>query len=374
MGVTTIIIASLILFSLIAGGLYFIKKAKEQDSTTSETVNAVKVGSTSTIDPTIEKKPKRSFFKRRRSSDIMEVDTHYDHTLDQEPLTTADLLKKVRKIEIKTKGLSKQIFSGEYHSAFKGRGMSFSEVRGYHYGDDVRNIDWNVTARTGEAHIKVFEEERELTVMLLIDISRSSYFGTTAQMKNEYITEICAVLAFSAINNNDKVGVIFFSDQIEKFIPPKKGKTHILRIIRELLDINPKGNGTDIGHALEYFNNMIKKRSICFLLSDFLSKGYETPLRIVARRHDLIGIHLYDPKEVELPNVGLINAIDAETGEMNWVDTSSRVVRQQYKQWFDENQDYFKSQFLKSGASSLSIQTTESYVDALHHFFQSRSR
>lgn len=304
----------------------------------------------------------------------MQVDAHYDHTLDQEPLTTADLLKKVRKIEIKTKGLSKQIFSGEYHSAFKGRGMSFSEVRGYHYGDDVRNIDWNVTARTGETHIKVFEEEREMTVMMLVDISRSSFFGTSPQMKNEYITEICAVLAFSAINNNDKVGVLFFSDQIELFIPPKKGKKHILRIIRELLHITPKGQGTDIGHALQYFNNMVKKRSICFVLSDFLSKDYETPLRIAAQRHDLIGIHLYDPKEAALPNVGLINAQDAETGEVGWIDTSSQAVREQYATWFQDNLDYFKSQFLKSGASSMSMDTTSSYVDALHHFFKGRSK
>ncbi len=310
----------------------------------------------------------------RTNTKAQNVDAHYDHTLDDEPLTTAELLKKVRKIEIKTKGLSKQIFSGEYHSAFKGRGMSFSEVRSYQYGDDVRNIDWNVTARVGEPHIKIFEEERELTVMLLVDISRSSFFGTTAQMKNEYITEICAVLSFSAINNNDKVGVIFFSDKIEKFIPPKKGKTHILRIIRELLDIKPKGRGTDIGQALEYFNNMVKKRSICFLLSDFLSKGYETPLRIAARRHDLIGIHLYDPTEAALPNVGLINAEDAETGQLSWIDTSSKKVRQQYEDWFEDNQAYFKSQFLKSGAGTLSIQTTASYVDALHHFFQGRSR
>jgi uncharacterized protein (DUF58 family) len=288
-------------------------------------------------------------------------------------METSELIKKVRKIEIKSKGLSKHIFSGEYHSAFKGRGMSFSEVRAYQYGDDVRNIDWNVTARSGEPHIKVFEEERELTVMLLIDISRSAFFGTTKQMKNEYITEISAVLAFSAINNNDKVGVLFFSDRIEKFIPPKKGKSHILRIIRELLDIEAEGKGTDIGKALEYFNNVVKKRSICFLMSDFMSQGYESPLRIAARRHDLIGIHLYDPREEHLPNVGLIRAEDAETGELRWIDTASQQVRERYENWFQENYQYFRSNFLRSGADTMSISTTGSYVDALHQFFQRRS-
>lgn len=288
-------------------------------------------------------------------------------------METSELLKKVRKIEIKSKGLSKHLFSGEYHSAFKGRGMSFSEVRSYQYGDDVRNIDWNVTARSGEPYIKVFEEERELTVMLLIDISRSSFFGTSAQMKNEYITEISAVLAFSAINNNDKVGVLFFSDRIEKFIPPKKGKSHILRIIRELLDIEPIGKGTDIGKALEYFNNVVKKRSICFMLSDFMSKGYESPLRVAARRHDLIGIHLYDPREEQLPNVGLIRAEDAETGELRWIDTASQQVRARYENWFKENHQYFRNNFLRSGADTMSISTTGSYVDALHQFFQRRS-
>jgi len=288
-------------------------------------------------------------------------------------METSELLKKVRKIEIKSKGLSKHLFSGEYHSAFKGRGMSFSEVRGYQYGDDVRNIDWNVTARTGDAHVEVFEEERELTVMLLIDISRSAYFGTTELMKNEYITEICAVLAFSAINNNDKVGVLFFSDQIEKYIPPKKGKMHILRIIRELLNITPQGRGTNIGLALEYFNNVVKKRSICFLLSDFMSQNYEAPLRVVARRHDLIGVHLFDPREEELPNVGLIRAEDAETGELRWIDTGDKQVRARYHQWFADNQAYFRTQFLRSGADTISVATTDSYVTALHKFFQRRS-
>ena len=288
-------------------------------------------------------------------------------------METSELLKKVRKIEIKTKGLSKHIFSGEYHSAFKGRGMSFSEVRSYQYGDDVRNIDWNVTARTGEPHVKVFEEERELTVMLLVDVSQSSYFGTVNQLKKEIITEICAVLAFSAINNNDKVGVIFFSDRIEKFIPPKKGKQHILRIIRELLDLEPTGRGTDIALTLQYFNNVVKKRSICFVLSDFMAKEYENPLRIAARRHDIVGIKLFDPREEKLPNVGLMRALDVETGQSRWIDSSSKRVRNRYHQWFNQHRDYFKSNFLKSGADSIQISTQESYVNALLKFFKKRS-
>lgn len=289
-------------------------------------------------------------------------------------METAELLKKVRKIEIKTKGLTKHIFSGEYHSAFKGRGMSFSEVRSYQYGDDVRNIDWNVTARTGEPFVKVFEEERELTVMLLVDLSRSAFFGTVEQMKNELLTEICAVLAFSAITNNDKVGVFLFSDRIEKFIPPKKGRQHILRIIRELIDIEPVGKGTDIGGALQYFNNVIKKRSICFVLSDFMTKGYEDALRIAKRRHDIVGIQMTDPREAEIPNIGLIRALDGETGEMRWIDTSSRRVREHYVNWFKENNQYFKTTFLRSGADAVSIRTDEPYVNALMKFFQKRSK
>ncbi len=288
-------------------------------------------------------------------------------------METAEILKKVRKIEIKTKGLTKHIFSGEYHSAFKGRGMSFSEVRAYQYGDDVRNIDWNVTARTGEPFIKVFEEERELTVMLLVDMSRSAYFGTVNQMKNEILIEISAVLAFSAINNNDKVGVIIFTDKIEKFIPPKKGRQHILRIIREMIDFSPSGSGTNIAAALQYFNNVIKKRSICFILSDFMTKGYTDALRIAKRRHDIIGIKMTDPAEEELPDVGLIMAQDAETGEMRWVDTSARKVREAYKRWYQENNQFFKSTFLRSGADAVNIRTTEPYDIALHKFFQKRA-
>lgn len=288
-------------------------------------------------------------------------------------METTELLKKVRKIEIKTKGLSKHIFSGEYHSAFKGRGMSFSEVRSYQYGDDVRNIDWNVTARTGEPYVKIFEEERELTVMLLIDVSQSAYFGTVNQFKQGLITEISAVLSFSAIQNNDKVGVIFFTDKIEKFIPPKKGKQHILRIIRELIDFHPQDTGTDLGEAIRFFNNVIKKRSICFLLSDFMTKGYAAPLRIAARRHDLVGIHLHDPREADLPNAGLLRARDAETGELVWLDTSSRRVRQEHTAWFNDNFNYFKTTFARSGVDSVSIRTDEPYVTALLNFFKKRS-
>ncbi|MFK7935169.1 MAG: DUF58 domain-containing protein [Saprospiraceae bacterium] len=284
-------------------------------------------------------------------------------------METAELLKKVRKIEIKTKGLSKHIFSGEYHSAFKGRGMSFSEVRDYQYGDDVRNIDWNVTARTGEAHVKIFEEERELTVMLLVDVSQSAFFGTVNQMKTELITEISAVLAFSATNNNDKVGVIFFSDKVEKFIPPKKGKPHILRIIRELINFEPKSSGTDLGVALRYFNNLIKKRSICFVLSDFLTKDYESPLRIAARRHDIIGIQIIDPREETLPNVGLIRAVDAETGEMNWLDTGLSTVRERYSQWFVDNYDYYRDVFVKAGADRLSLRIPSEVEKAKESFY-----
>ena len=289
-------------------------------------------------------------------------------------METAELLKKVRKIEIKTKGLSRHIFSGEYHSAFKGRGMSFSEVRSYQYGDDVRNIDWNVTARTGEPHIKVFEEERELTVILLIDVSRSAFFGTGEQMKNDMITELCAVLSFSASNNNDKVGVVFFSDQVEKFIPPKKGKQHILRIIRELLDFKPVSKHTNIGMALEYFNNVVKKRCICFMLSDFIADGYDTALRIAARRHDVIGMHIFDPKEQELPNVGLIRVVDAETGQLKYLDTSSAKVRNAQKDWFDKNRSYFKSAFAKSGADLISLPTDVPYTSQLLNFFKKRAK
>jgi len=287
-------------------------------------------------------------------------------------MEASELLKKVRKIEIKVKGLSKHIFSGEYHSTFKGRGMSFSEVREYQYGDDVRNIDWNVTARYNQPFIKIFEEERELTVMVLVDVSPSSLFGTVNQMKNETITEICAVLAFSAMSNNDKVGVIFFSDKIEKFIPPKKGKTHVLRIIRELLNFEPEGRGTDLSVALQYLNNFLKKRSIAFVLSDFMTAEYEDALRVAARRHDITGIHLYDPAEQELPPVGLIHTLDPETSEQLWIDTSDKRTRERYEERFKTNYGYFKNTFLKSNSGVVSIKTDESYVNALLKYFKRR--
>lgn len=289
-------------------------------------------------------------------------------------MDTTELLKRVRKIEIKTRGLSSHLFAGEYHSAFRGRGMSFSEVREYAYGDDVRLIDWNVTARTGRPHIKVFEEERELTVVLLIDLSASAFFGSTGQMKDELITELCAVLAFSAINNNDKVGVVFFSDRVEQFIPPKKGRRHILRIIRELVNFRPEGKASDISGALRYFNNLVKKRSICFLISDFMAEGYGKALSIVSRRHDLVGIHLYDPLEARLPPVGLIRARDPETGRELILNTWSAQVRRSYEERYQAYFDYFRESFRKAGADHLSIRTDESYVRALHQFFQSRSR
>ncbi len=287
-------------------------------------------------------------------------------------METAELIRKVRRIEIKTKGLSQHLFSGEYSSAFKGRGMSFSEVRNYFPGDDVRTIDWNVTARTNEAHVKVFEEERELTVMLVIDVSRSSLFGTSQQMKNEFITEVAAVLAFSAIHNNDKVGVIFFSDKVEKFIPPKKGKQHILRIIREMLDLEPESKGTDLGVALRYLNNIVKKRSIVFILSDFLTKDYEQPLRISAKRHDIVGIRIHDQREAELPNVGLINMTDAETGRDLWIDTSDKSLREKYKRHNEELVKEFTQQFSKLGKDTVSIRTDASYEKALLGFFKGR--
>jgi len=287
-------------------------------------------------------------------------------------METAELLKKVRKIEIKTRGLSNHIFAGEYHSAFKGRGMSFSEVREYQYGDDVRAIDWNVTARFNHPYIKIFEEERELTVMLLIDVSQSSFFGTTNQMKNEMITEICAVLAFSAINNNDKVGIIFFSEKIEKFIPPKKGKKHILRIIRELLNFKPYNKGTNIQEVLRYLNNVMKKRSIVFILSDFMDKDYEDSLRIATKKHDVAGIHVFDTRDHSLPNIGLVRMVDAETNQVMWVDTAKKKVRDSYKNWYEHNYKYFKETFLKGGADMVSIGTNESYVEALLKFFKNR--
>ena len=245
-------------------------------------------------------------------------------------MNTSALLKKVRKIEIKTKGLSKHIFAGEYNTAFKGKGMAFSEVREYLTGDDVRSIDWNVTARYNTPFVKVFEEEREMTVMLIIDLSASGNFGTQKQFKRELATELAAILAFSAINNNDKVGVIFFTDKMEKFIPPKKGKSHILRIIREVLAFKPTGKGTDIAGALKYFSAVIKKRSICFIMSDFMSKEFDKPLKIASKKHDLIALRIYDKREDILPNIGLLTMQDTENGEIFFVDTSSKKVRDNF--------------------------------------------
>lgn len=287
-------------------------------------------------------------------------------------MDTQTLLQKVRRIEIKTRGLSKHLFSGEYHSAFKGRGMSFSEVRDYTYGDDVRNIDWNVTARTGTPFIKVFEEERELTMMLMIDVSASNFFATRHALKIDLYTEIAAVLAFSAINNNDKVGLILFSDTVEKYIPPKKGKQHILRIIRELINFEPDSGATNIGEALRYFNNVVKKRSICFILSDFISDAYDAPIKIASKRHDVIGLRVYDQFEVDPPKSGIIRAEDPETGQMNWLDLSSRAHREALKSHFEHYQKYFRSTLPKSGADLLQLSTEEDYVKALLKFFKSR--
>jgi uncharacterized protein (DUF58 family) len=289
-------------------------------------------------------------------------------------LTIKDILGKVRKIELKTKGLSSMEFSGSYKTAFKGRGMSFSEVRLYQYGDDVRNIDWNVTARTGEPHIKVFEEEREQTFMLLIDVSGSAFFGTNVQTKNEFIAEVAATLAFSAISNNDKVGVIFFSNKIEKYLAPKKGHNHILRIIRDLLFLEPKEKGTDVGLALKYLTNLVKRRCTTFLISDFLSKDYENALKVAANRHDVVGIHIYDIREAELPDVGLLPVADAEGGTIKWVDTGSAAVRENYKKRFEENKSFFMNTFNKMGADTLSMATGDSYVKALRQFFKERRR
>lgn len=289
-------------------------------------------------------------------------------------MDTAEILKKVRKIEIKTKELSKHLFSGEYNSTFKGRGMSFSEVRGYQYGDDIRNIDWNVTARTGDPHIKVFEEERELTVMFLIDMSKSSFFGTVTQFKSEINTEICATLAFSALTNNDKVGAILFTDQVEKYIPPKKGRQHVLRIIRELIYFEPAHQRTDISEALIYLNNVIKKKTICFILSDFMAEGYEAALRIASKRHDIIGVKVFDDLEEKLPNIGLLKVIDAETGQSSLIDTSSMEVREKYNTFFSEHNDYYQQAFQKLGASVIDINTKEDYVKHLLKFFKSRHK
>ena len=287
-------------------------------------------------------------------------------------METKDLLKKVRKIEIKTRGLSRQIFAGEYHSAFKGRGMTFSEVREYQYGDDIRNIDWNVTARFNHPYVKVFEEERELTVMLLIDVSGSGDFGTQVQMKQTLITEIAAVLSFSAIENNDKIGVILFSDRIEKFIPPKKGRKHILRIIRELLECNPQSKGTDISESLRFLTNAIKKRCTAFLISDFRDKGYARSLQIANNKHDVAALHVFDRRETSLPSVGLLRVLDAETRMERWIDTSKNRIRENYAIKWNSHLEIMKEIFSRAGVDSVSIHTGEDYVKPLIRLFKRR--
>jgi uncharacterized protein (DUF58 family) len=287
-------------------------------------------------------------------------------------MDASEIFKKVRKIEIKTRGLSNQIFSGQYHSIFKGRGMAFSEVREYQYGDDIRNIDWNVTARFNHPYIKTYEEERELTVMLLIDVSGSNDFGTKNAMKEDLITEIAAVLAFSAIQNNDKVGVIFFSNQIEKFIPPKKGTSHILRIIRELVDFKTKNQGTNIGESLRFLTNAIKKRCTAFVLSDFMDRKFEEAIQIANNKHDVIAIRIYDPREIVLPDIGLTKFKDAETGRNIWVDTSNSATRKIYENWFSENETYLKRIFIKSGVDVAKVRTDEDYVKPLINLFKRR--
>ena len=289
-------------------------------------------------------------------------------------METSDLLKRVRQIEIKTRGLSNNIFAGQYHSAFKGKGMSFSEVREYQYGDDVRDIDWNVTARYNKPFVKVFEEERELTVMLLIDVSNSLDFGTVKQLKKDMVTEIAAALAFSAIQNNDKIGVIFFSDRIEKFIPPKKGRKHILYIIRELLDFKPESKRTDIKIAVEYLTNVIKKRCTTFMISDFIDENdFRNALTIANRKHDIVAIQVYDRRMAELPDVGLMKVRDAETGHEQWIDTSSRALRRAHNDWWIQRQGVLNETFTKSNVDSVSIRTDQDYVKSLLNLFAKRN-
>jgi len=287
---------------------------------------------------------------------------------------TQELLKKVRKIEIKTRGLSNHLFSGEYHSAFKGRGMAFSEVREYQVGDEIRTIDWNVTARFNHPYVKVFDEERELTVMLLMDVSASENFGTQNQQKQDLATELCAVLAFSAIQNNDKVGVIFFSDKIEKFIPPKKGRSHILMIIRELIDFKPENKGTDVGVALKYFTSVIKKKCTAFIISDFISPAFENELKIANRKHDIIALRLYDKHEEEFPDLGLIPIRDEESGQLMWVNTSDRDVRAAFKTEANKRNAILKDAFSRSGVDVASIGTHEPYVKPLMNLFKKREK
>lgn len=289
-------------------------------------------------------------------------------------MNASSLLKKVRKIEIKSKGLSNHIFAGEYHTAFKGTGMAFSEVREYQSGDDIRSIDWNVTARYNTPFVKIFEEEREMTVMLLIDVSASGDFGTNKQYKKDLATEIAAVLAFSAIKNNDKVGVIFFSDRIEKFIIPKKGKSHILRIIREIVSLEPDSKGTDVSMALEYFNSVIKKRSICFLLSDFTSTPFSKPLKIASKKHDIVGVRIHDKRESEMPNIGLVPMQDMETDKLVYVDTSNKEIRLNYSKTRSQKIKELNKIFETNGVDLVQISTGEDYVKPLVNFFKRRGK
>lgn len=283
-----------------------------------------------------------------------------------------ELIKNVRKIEIKSKGLSNHLFAGEYHTAFKGKGMSFSEVRDYHFGDDIKNIDWNVTARLNAPFVKIFEEERELTVMLVVDISPSLFLGSVRRQKNQLIAELCAVLSFSAIANNDKVGLLLFSDKIDQFIPPKKGKSHILLIIRTLLNLESKGKSTNLGDALAFINNVVKKKSIIFIISDFLTSGFEKQLSHAKKRHDTVGLQVYDPIDADLPNLGLIEVLDVESGQKKWVDTSNKATRIHYHQQFVLSSKLFKDAFIKAGADTISISTKEDYIKPLIKFFKKR--
>ncbi|QDO93045.1 DUF58 domain-containing protein [Formosa sediminum] len=287
-------------------------------------------------------------------------------------MDTKELLKKVRKIEIKTRRLSNHIFGGEYHSTFKGRGMTFSEVRQYQIGDDVRNIDWNVTARYNEPYIKVFEEERELTMMLMVDVSGSELFGTEQQFKNEIVTEIAATLAFSATQNNDKIGLVLFSDTVELYIPPKKGRSHVLRIIRELIEFKPKSKETNIVEAFKFLSSVMKKRAIVFVLSDFIADEYKQTLKIASGRHDVTGIRVYDKHEESIPNLGVVQMQDEETGELILVNTSSKTVRTNYSKYYQEKVNYYKDSFAKSGAGTIDCRVDESYVKKLLGYFKRR--
>lgn len=296
--------------------------------------------------------------------------TRFNNSTNKQQLDTKEILKKVRKIEIKTRRLSDHIFSGEYHSSFKGRGMTFSEVRQYQYGDDVRAIDWNVTARYNEPYVKVFEEERELTMMLMVDVSGSEYFGTTQQFKRDTITEIAATLAFSAIQNNDKVGLLLFSDVTELYIPPKKGKSHVLRIIRELIEFQPKSKKTSVNDALKFLSSVMKKKAIVFVLSDFMDEHYEHTLKIVGRKHDVTGIRVFDKHDGEMPNLGIVPMLDAETGKTLLVNTTSKSVRNSYTAHYLKAVDYFEKSFNHCGSGTISSRIDESYVKKLLGYFK----